>query len=118
MAPKGLARSVSCDMSLECCAYRGLLGLSAFETALVFFDGVVEFMGPLEAPRLAARLRMTGRAGFRVGSALTDLVETLREVIVNEELREVCVVIDLCTPSQDESDHESDDTWERLFAEP
>ena len=114
MAPKGLARSVSCDMSLECCAYRGLLGLSAFETALVFFDGVVEFMGPLDAPRLAARLRMTGRAGFRVGSALTDLVETLREVTVMEDVLPERVVIDLCTPSP----AESDDTWERLFASP
>ena len=114
MAPKGLARSVSCDMSLECCAYRGLLGLSAFDSALVFFIGVVDFMGPLGAPRLAARLRMTGRVGFRVGSALTDLVETLREVTVMEDVLPVSVVIDLCTPSPDESD----DTWERLFADP
>ena len=117
MAPKGLARSVSCDMSLECCAYRGLLGLSAFETALVFFDGVVEFMGPLDAPRLAARLRMTGRAGFRVGSALTDLVETLREEIVSERLVEVLQVAEIIDSSTT-SEETPDDTWERAFGEP
>ena len=108
-------------MSLECSEEVGLFGLSAFDSALVFFE-VSEFLGPLSAPRLAEQLRTSGRVGFRVGSALTDLVETLREVIVNEELLPVRVVIDLCTPSPDESDqddtHESDDTWERLFGEP
>ena len=31
-------------------------------------------------------MRTTGRTGFRVGSALTDLVETFREVVVSERL--------------------------------
>ena len=41
---------------------------------------------PISAQRLAEQLRTTGWAGFRVGSALTDLVETLREEVVSERL--------------------------------
>ena len=60
-------------------------GVSPFDAALVCFE-VCEWLGPLSAQRLARQLRITGRAGFSVGSALTDLVETLREEIVSEQL--------------------------------
>ena len=59
--------------------------VSPFDAALVCFEAC-EWLGPLSAQRLAEQLRTTGRAGFRVGSALTDLVETLREVVVSERL--------------------------------
>ena len=90
-----------------------MLGFSAFDAALVCFE-VCEFLGPLSEQRLAERLRTSGRAGFRVGSALTDLVKTLREVVVSEEVRQVAEVIDISTTSEEESD----DTSERLFEEP
>ena len=91
-------------------------GVSAFDAALVCLE-VCEWLGPLSAQRLAERLRASGRAGFRVGSALSNLVETLREEVVSERLVEVlqvAEVIDISTTSEEESD----DTWERLFGEP
>ena len=91
-------------------------GVSAFDAALVFFE-VCECLGPLSAQRLAERLRATSRAGFEVGSALSNLVETFREVVVSERLMpvlQVAEVIDISTTSEEESD----DTWERLFGEP
>ena len=59
--------------------------VSPFDAALVCFEAC-EWLGPLSAQRLAEQLRTTGWAGFRVGSALTDLVETLREEVVSERL--------------------------------
>ena len=62
-------------------------------------------------------LRTSGRAGFRVGSALTDLVETLREEIVSERLVEVLQVAEIIDSSTS-SEETPDDTWERAFGEP
>ena len=59
--------------------------VSPFEAALVCFHAC-EFLGPLSAQRLAEQLRTTGSAGFRVGCALSDIVETLRELVVSESL--------------------------------
>ena len=59
--------------------------VAPFDAAWVCFEAC-EWLGPLSAPKLAAQLRTTGLAGFRVGSALTDLVKTLREEVVSERL--------------------------------
>ena len=59
--------------------------VSPFDAALVCFEAC-EWLGPLSAQRLAEQLRTTGRAGFRVGSAFTDLVETFREEVMSEHL--------------------------------
>ena len=93
-----------------------MLGVSAFDAALVCFE-VCQWLGPLSAQRLAERLRASGRAGFRVGSALSNLVETLREEVVSERLVEVLQVAEIIDSSTT-SEETPDDTWERAFGEP
>ena len=54
--------------------------------AQVFFEACEWLPEPLSAPKLAAVLRTTSRAGFRVGSALSNFVESYREVSLLEGL--------------------------------